>query len=59
MRPTYHAPAAIYSLGHGGNDAQKTIGLIWMLLVASGYLAATETSPPGMSAPTPRFRAGW
>ncbi|MCX2864739.1 inorganic phosphate transporter [Paucibacter sp. PLA-PC-4] len=39
--------AGLYSLGHGGNDAQKTIGLIWMLLVASGYLAATETSPPG------------
>ena len=39
--------AGLYSLGHGGNDAQKTIGLIWMLLVASGYLAAAETSPPG------------
>jgi len=41
--------AGLYSLGHGGNDAQKTIGLIWMLLVASGptYLAATATSPPG------------
>jgi PiT family inorganic phosphate transporter len=29
--------ASLYSLGHGGNDAQKTIGIIWMLLVASGY----------------------
>ena len=38
--------AGLYSLGHGGNDAQKTIGLIWMLLVASGYLAAQEKSPP-------------
>jgi len=40
--------AGLYSLGHGGNDAQKTIGLIWMLLVASGptYLSATATSPP-------------
>ena len=28
--------AGLYSLGHGGNDAQKTIGIIWMLLVASG-----------------------
>ncbi len=28
--------AAAYSLGHGGNDAQKTIGIIWMLLIASG-----------------------
>jgi PiT family inorganic phosphate transporter len=38
--------AGLYSLGHGGNDAQKTIGIIWMLLVASGYLAASATSPP-------------
>ena len=29
--------AAAYSLGHGGNDAQKTIGIIWMLLIATGY----------------------
>ncbi|WP_141715668.1 inorganic phosphate transporter, partial [Burkholderia contaminans] len=29
--------AGLYSLGHGGNDAQKTIGIIWMLLIASGY----------------------
>ena len=29
--------ASMYSLGHGGNDAQKTMGLIWMLLIASGY----------------------
>lgn len=27
--------AAMYSLGHGGNDAQKTIGIIWMLLIAA------------------------
>jgi inorganic phosphate transporter, PiT family len=38
--------AAAYSLGHGGNDAQKTIGIIWMLLIASGYAAAADTSPP-------------
>ena len=25
--------AGAYSLGHGGNDAQKTIGIIWMLLI--------------------------
>lgn len=28
--------AAAYSLGHGGNDAQKTVGIIWMLLIAAG-----------------------
>jgi PiT family inorganic phosphate transporter len=32
--------AALYSLGHGGNDAQKTMGIIVMALVGSGYLAA-------------------
>ena len=32
--------AGLYSLGHGGNDAQKTIGIIWMLLVAAGYVAS-------------------
>ncbi len=38
--------AGMYSLGHGGNDAQKTIGIIWMLLIASGYAAAADTMPP-------------
>ena len=38
--------AGAYSLGHGGNDAQKTIGIIWMLLIATGYTAAASTSPP-------------
>lgn len=31
--------AALYSLGHGGNDAQKTMGIIVALLVAGGALA--------------------
>ena len=35
-----------YSLGHGGNDAQKTIGIIWMLLIATGYASASDSSPP-------------
>ena len=38
--------AGAYSLGHGGNDAQKTIGIIWMLLLATGYASTTDTSPP-------------
>jgi PiT family inorganic phosphate transporter len=38
--------AGAYSLGHGGNDAQKTIGIIWMLLIATGYSAAGESAPP-------------
>lgn len=28
--------SAMYSLGHGSNDAQKTMGIIWLLLIASG-----------------------
>jgi PiT family inorganic phosphate transporter len=38
--------ASLYSLGHGGNDAQKTIGIIWMLLIATGYTAASDPLPP-------------
>ncbi|SMB28322.1 putative low-affinity inorganic phosphate transporter [Sterolibacterium denitrificans] len=38
--------ASLYSLGHGGNDAQKTIGIIWMLLIASGHVAAGDSMPP-------------
>ena len=38
--------AGAYSLGHGGNDAQKTIGIIWLLLIATGYSSAGESSPP-------------
>jgi PiT family inorganic phosphate transporter len=38
--------AGAYSLGHGGNDAQKTIGIIWMLLIATGYAHSAESSPP-------------
>ena len=39
--------AGAYSLGHGGNDAQKTIGIVWMLLIATGHTAAAELAPPG------------
>ncbi|MBI5278711.1 MAG: inorganic phosphate transporter [Burkholderiales bacterium] len=38
--------AGAYSLGHGGNDAQKTIGIIWLLLIATGYVSAGDKSPP-------------
>ncbi len=31
--------AAAYSLGHGGNDAQKTMGIIAGVLFAGGYIA--------------------
>lgn len=34
--------AALYSLGHGGNDAQKTMGIITSLLVSAGYLSTFD-----------------
>jgi inorganic phosphate transporter, PiT family len=37
--------SSLYSLGHGGNDAQKTIGIIWMLLIASGYTGTNDAVP--------------
>jgi PiT family inorganic phosphate transporter len=37
--------SSLYSLGHGGNDAQKTIGIIWMLLIAGGYTAPSGDVP--------------
>jgi len=33
--------AAAYSLGHGGNDAQKTMGIVTIALVAGGFLTLT------------------
>jgi PiT family inorganic phosphate transporter len=38
--------AAAYSLGHGGNDAQKTIGIIWMLLIVAGVSKPSDAAPP-------------
>ncbi len=37
--------AALYSLGHGTNDAQKTMGIIAMLLFSTGHLGATFYVP--------------
>src|SRR5258707_13275234 len=37
--------AALYSLGHGGNDAQKTMGIIWMLLIAGGITGPHDDLP--------------
>ena len=38
--------AGLYSLGHGGNDAQKTIGIIWLLLIAAGMTSQGDSMPP-------------
>jgi PiT family inorganic phosphate transporter len=37
--------SSLYSLGHGGNDAQKTVGIIWMLLIAAGMTSPVEHVP--------------
>jgi len=37
--------AAAFSLGHGANDAQKTMGVILALLIASGHAAADASVP--------------
>ena len=37
--------AALYSLGHGGNDAQKTMGIIAVLLYSQGYLGGEFSVP--------------
>ena len=44
FRRTQLVSSALYSLGHGSNDAQKTMGVIWMLLIAAG--AATPDHVP-------------
>jgi PiT family inorganic phosphate transporter len=37
--------ASAYALGHGGNDAQKTIGIIWMLLLSGGMMKSGDHVP--------------
>jgi inorganic phosphate transporter, PiT family len=38
--------SALYSIGHGSNDAQKTMGIIWLLLIAAGVTASDASLPP-------------
>lgn len=37
--------AAAFSLGHGGNDAQKSMGIIWIALIATGFASPEDTKP--------------
>ncbi|MCG3201291.1 MAG: hypothetical protein NFCOHLIN_01157 [Gammaproteobacteria bacterium] len=39
------ASSALYSLGHGSNDAQKTMGIIWLLLISANV--TTRDHLPG------------
>ncbi len=49
VEPTFHwlqfAAASAISLGHGGNDAQKTMGIIAVLLFSQGHLGSTFYVP--------------
>jgi PiT family inorganic phosphate transporter len=38
FRSLQFVSASLYSIGHGGNDAQKTMGIITVLLYSQGYL---------------------
>jgi inorganic phosphate transporter, PiT family len=37
--------AGAYSMGHGGNDAQKTAGVIWAVMLAGGMLGEKDPAP--------------
>jgi inorganic phosphate transporter, PiT family len=37
--------AAAFSLGHGGNDAQKSMGIIWIALISMGMASVTDKRP--------------
>jgi phosphate/sulfate permease len=52
------ASAAAFSLGHGANDAQKTMGVILALLIATGHASPGGRPPCGWSCPpTPPSRS--
>ncbi len=37
---------ALYSVGHGSNDAQKTVGIIWLLLIIAGHATTDVKTLP-------------
>ena len=45
FRSLQFVSAALYSLGHGGNDAQKTMGIIWMLLIVGSVIKPGDDLP--------------
>jgi PiT family inorganic phosphate transporter len=45
FRALQFVSASLYSLGHGGNDAQKTMGIIAVLLYSQGHLGASFHVP--------------
>lgn len=51
--------AAAYSLGHGGNDAQKTIGIIWLLLISAGAATNDVATLPNWVVYSCYFAIAW
>lgn len=58
--------ASLVSLAHGTNDAQKTMGVIFLALIATGYESATATRPPwwviiscGLAIAIGTYMGGW
>lgn len=58
--------ASLVSLAHGTNDAQKTMGVIFLALIAAGYATGAETRPPvwviiacGVAIAAGTYMGGW
>jgi PiT family inorganic phosphate transporter len=48
-----------YSLAHGGNDAQKTIGIIWLLLISAGAATTDVATLPSWVIYACYFAIAW
>lgn len=48
-----------YSLTHGGNDAQKTIGIIWLLLITAGVATKDPDTLPSWVVYSCYFAIAW
>lgn len=48
-----------YSLAHGGNDAQKTIGIIWLLLISAGVATKDISTLPDWVVYACYFAIAW
>ena len=48
-----------YSLAHGGNDAQKTIGIIWLLLITAGAATTDVSTLPNWVIYSCYFAIAW
>jgi PiT family inorganic phosphate transporter len=48
-----------YSLAHGGNDAQKTIGIIWLLLITAGAATTDVATLPNWVIYSCYFAIAW